>query len=98
MGGPDILPTNNALVNLAYPFYDDYKDQMPLYCQSNPPSYNVSGYDCEAIFLYARDTLHINYMFWNSSEAAGSPNFFNPDVIGTGGVVDTYPTFNVEEW
>ena len=42
MGGPDILPNNSSLNNLAYPRYETYKDAMPIFCTAMYDSYTHS--------------------------------------------------------
>ena len=75
MGGPDILPDNRALTKNTYPFYTQFSDKMTLFnsIQYNSfahPKLTTSLSDnkywtLEELFVYARDELHVNYIFWN---------------------------------
>jgi hypothetical protein len=70
MGGPDVLPENGALAERAYPFYETFKGRLPLFCHMHRPSYvhrktGASGYwSLEDMFVFARDRLHVDYLFW----------------------------------
>lgn len=73
MGGPDVLPDNQALVKLTYPLYDQLQSRMPLFNQVESQVYAAphmtSGYSTKywtmpELFRYARDQLHVDYMFW----------------------------------
>ena len=77
MGGPDILPDNAPLRNNVYPFYESYHGRLPLFCSMRHPSYRhlkngTSGYwTMDDLFLFARDKLHVDYLFW---ELVSKPN------------------------
>jgi hypothetical protein len=73
MGGPDVLPDNSALRTKSYPFYDRMRDKMHLSSQVEDICYRAlhmtSGYRTKywtpaELFRYARDDLHVSYMFW----------------------------------
>ena len=76
MGGPDILPDNPALTRRTYPLYERFSDRMKLFGSMQPDSYRhpragrAQGGDddefwsMEDLFLFARDELHVDYVFW----------------------------------
>jgi hypothetical protein len=73
MGGPDVLPDNAALKKLTYPFYDKFKDRMPMFGQVEAMCYShlhtTSGYKTKywtmaELFRFARDRMHADYMIW----------------------------------
>ncbi|MBN2535661.1 MAG: hypothetical protein JXB88_22475 [Spirochaetales bacterium] len=81
MGGPDILPYRRYLSKVSYPMYGKYRDRLTLFCSAQGDSYrhhkndirvdeqepvHKDGYlTMEEIFLFARDTLHVRYLFWD---------------------------------
>lgn len=79
MGGPDILPEDEALRLRAYPLYafpqadglGGFAGQMTLFCSAQNESFehlkSATGmmYTPQEIFEFARDTLHVKYVFWN---------------------------------
>jgi hypothetical protein len=101
MGGPDVLPDSKALVTRAYPFYDQFRYKMPLFAQVEDICYRhphaTSGYSTKywtmpEQFRYARDKLHVDYMFWvriTKREPAGSYAWL--DALP---VVSNHRTFN----
>jgi hypothetical protein len=73
MGGPDVLPDESSLVNQTYPFYSQFRDKMPLFGGMQFDSYRHLHVDTSyptkywtmgEQFRYARDKLHVNYIFW----------------------------------
>ena len=74
MGGPDILPDNEALARRTYPLYQRFSPRMKLFgsmqndSYRHPRSARAPGGDdywsMEELFLYARDRLHVDYVFW----------------------------------
>ena len=73
MGGPDVMPDDAALKELTYPFYEQFRGKMPTFgqvesiCYAHP--HKTSGYSTKywtmpELFRYARDELHVDYMFW----------------------------------
>jgi hypothetical protein len=73
MGGPDILPDNDALVRRTYPLYERFSRHMKLFGSMQPDSYRhprkVAAADddfwsMEELFVFARDRLHVDYVFW----------------------------------
>jgi hypothetical protein len=73
MAGPDVLPDRKSLVTRSYPFFDQFQGQMHLGIQVEGICYRAlhetSGYSTKywtmpELFKYARDKLHVNYMFW----------------------------------
>ena len=73
MAGPDVLPDNQTLVEMSYPFFRQFYGKMHLAIQAEDICYKhlhaTSGYATKywtpaELFRYARDTLHVDYMFW----------------------------------
>jgi hypothetical protein len=75
MGGPDILPDNPALTRRTYPLYERFSDRMKLFGSMQHDSYRhpragrAQGatdefWSMEDLFLFARDELHVDYVFW----------------------------------
>ena len=108
MGGPDVLPYNRAYHMVSYPLYEDYKNSIILFCSAQDDSYRhdkndirvsvkepvyMDGYlTMEDIFLFARDSLHVSYMFWNYYyEGTGRGERSYDDAIR---VIRKYPLFN----
>lgn len=74
MGGPDVLPDDPALKRLAYPYYDQFRYKMPLFGQVEGECYAAPHGTCcyptkywtmPELFRFARDQLHVDYMFWS---------------------------------
>jgi hypothetical protein len=97
MGGPDILPDDYAIKTHAYPFYDQFKDTMPLFCVAMLDSYKhyhegtSTLWTMEEIFEFGRDQLHLNYMLWTSKPNANTYN----DTRDAFRVIANNPTFNL---
>jgi hypothetical protein len=72
MGGPDILPDNPALTRRTYPLYQRFSPRMKLFGSMQPDSYRHPRKDAaaddfwtmEELFVFARDQLHVDYVFW----------------------------------
>ena len=73
MGGPDVLPDNDALTRMTYPFYEQFSGQMPMYghisgaCYRHlhaDTSFPTKYWTMDELFNYASDDLHARYMFW----------------------------------
>ncbi|MDW3647628.1 MAG: hypothetical protein R8P61_11220 [Bacteroidia bacterium] len=110
MGGPDVLPYRKWL-RYTYKIYGDYKDEISLFCSAQDDSYHhhkndiryseklplhEEGYlTMEDIFLYARDEMHVQYLFWNYFYEGGEKGWRSfDDAIE---VVKKYPVFNQPE-
>ncbi len=74
MGGPDILPDAWTLYTHTYPFYDQFQSRMKLFGSMQFDSYSHVHKDTSyptkywtmgEMFRFARDSLHVNYIFWN---------------------------------
>jgi hypothetical protein len=65
MGGPDVLPANKALLARAYPLYERHQNDVPMFCQVSPGSMNEPGLTAQAALEFARDSLHVEYLFWH---------------------------------
>ncbi|MEM8887340.1 MAG: hypothetical protein AAGD28_05095 [Bacteroidota bacterium] len=107
MGGPDILPYRKWL-RYTYKIYGDYKDKMKLFCSAQDDSYHhhkndiryssklpvhEEGYlTMEDIFMYAKEEMHVQYVFWNYYYEGAEKGWRSfDDAIE---VVQKYPTFN----
>ncbi len=101
MGGPDVLPDDKTLVNMVYPFYDQFRYKMPLFGQVEGECYAAPHTTCcyptkywtmPELFRYARDRLHVDYMFWVRVTIPSQWNSYDwTDALP---VVANNPTFN----
>jgi hypothetical protein len=73
MAGPDTLPDRKSLRDKSYPFFDQFQGKMHLAIQVEGICYRAlhetGGYSTKywtmnELFRFARDDLHVNYMFW----------------------------------
>ena len=73
MAGPDVLPDKRDLVEKSYPFFTQFRDKMHMGIQVENICYfhehATAGYSTKywtpgELFRYARDRLHVDYMFW----------------------------------
>jgi hypothetical protein len=74
MGGPDVLPDNPALARRVYPLYDKFRGRLKLFNSMQHNSYRHqrakpggsedSYWSMEDLFVFARDELHVDYVFW----------------------------------
>jgi hypothetical protein len=104
MGGPDILPENEALRLRVYPRYPEYKDKMDLFCSAqydsfshlhvtNAYPYTTKYWTPEEIFTWAEMNLHIKYMFWNyKTWHSPSDDYIFEDAKP---VIENNPVFNI---
>jgi hypothetical protein len=82
MGGPDILPDNPALTRRTYPFYERFSRKMKLFGSMQHDSYRhprqggAEGeyWSMEDLFVFARDRLHVDYVFWEYRTKRHPPN------------------------
>ncbi|WP_116107515.1 hypothetical protein [Lewinella sp. IMCC34191] len=107
IGGPDILPHRTWLRN-TYKIYGEYKEALLLFGSAQDDSYkhhkqdtrggvkapvHPEGYlSMEDIFLYARDRMYVNYLFWNHYYEGQPEERTFDDALG---VIRAYPAFNV---
>lgn len=79
MGGPDVLPDSAPLKTMTYPFYDQFKGRMTLFASMQYDSYAhlhtdkskpTKYWTMPQLFWYARDRLHVNYVFWTRKTVA----------------------------
>jgi hypothetical protein len=101
MGGPDVLPENQALARRVYPFYSEFRGRMKLFGSMQRNSFRhmrtaaapgAAGYWSMAdLFEYARDKLHVDYVFWDyrPTRAPGDTGDWG-DVQA---VIRSHPTF-----
>ncbi len=73
MGGPDVLPDSAPLANLTYPLYDRFQGEITLFNSIQYDSYGHRHEDMsyptlywtpDELFEFARDDLHVDYLFW----------------------------------
>ncbi len=101
MGGPDILPDNTALATRVYPYYGKYEGRLRLFNSMQHDSYrhrrrtgrgDGSGYwAMEDLFQFARDELHVDYVFWEYRTWRQPPD--SHDWTDAREVIARYPTF-----
>ncbi len=101
MGGPDVLPDEPALLNMTYPFYDQFQGKLPLFAQIEDICYRhlhaTAGYATKywtptESFRFARDELHVNYLIWvRIPVPSPSDAYYWNDALP---VIATNPTFN----
>ncbi len=101
MGGPDILPDQRALRRLSYPLYRQFQGEMTLFgsmqfmSYSHPRAAGSPGapyWSMEDLFLFARDELHVDYIFWNRKHWQHPEGSYDwRDALA---VIRKYPHFN----
>jgi hypothetical protein len=101
MGGPDILPDNRALQRRVYPFYDQFQGRLKLFGSMQHNSYRHrhgdseqggSGYwSMEDLFAFARDKLHVDYVFWDYQARRQPPDAH--DFSDARAVIASHPVF-----
>lgn len=88
MGGPDVLPDRASLVRLTYPIYRRFAGRLTLFCSIQNDSYahpragadGAGGYwTLEQLLIFARDELHVDYLFWNRKDWRKPPDSWNWD-------------------
>jgi hypothetical protein len=89
MASPDVMPDNKSLVSKSYPFYEQFQGKMHLATQVEDICYYhahaTTGYATKywtpaELFRYARDKLHVDYMFWvriPKDPVAGAYNWYD---------------------
>lgn len=101
MGGPDILPDNPALARRTYPFYERFSRKMKLFGSMQHDSYRhprkargpgeEEFWSMEDLFVFARDRLHVDYVFWEYRTQRQPPN--SRDWAEAREVIARHPTF-----
>ncbi|MCP4000902.1 MAG: hypothetical protein GY727_08320 [Gammaproteobacteria bacterium] len=101
MGGPDVLPDSHSLKTHTYPFYDEFNGKMTLFNSMQYNSYNHEHLDAsysttywtmDELFQFARDELHVSYLFWNRKAWADpSDSYTWSDALP---VISSNPVFN----
>ena len=86
-----------------YPFYDGAVGHMPTFSQVEPscyhhphadPSFPTRFWTPLELFEYARDDLHVSYMFWARWRWRPFPDSYNWwDAIP---VIESHPDFNLD--
>lgn len=88
MGGPDILPDSRPLQRLTYPYYDEFKGRLKLFNSMQHNSYRTrhggkdgSGdyWSMEDLYQFARNKLHVDYLFWDYHTQRVPPGSHNWD-------------------
>ena len=86
MGGPDVLPGKRPLEQLTYPFYERYRGKLPLFNSIQYNSYahprngtaqSTKYWTMTELFEYARDSLHVSYLFWNRKTWRKPPDSYD---------------------
>lgn len=86
MGGPDVLPERASLVRLTYPLYRRFAGRLTLFCSIQNDSYahpraaanDTNRYwTLEELLVFARDELHVSYLFWNRKDWRKPPDSWN---------------------
>lgn len=87
MGGPDVLPDDYSLTTHTYPYYTDFEGKLTQFSSMQFNSYRHPHRDksfptkywtMSELFDFARDQLHVRYLFWNrvaKSDPADSYNW-----------------------
>ena len=101
MGGPDVLPDNASLRRHAYPLYERFKGELTLFCSIQNVSYahprrdgakSARYWTMEQLFEFARDELHVEYLFWNRKNWRKPPDSYDwTDALP---VIRDHPRFN----
>jgi hypothetical protein len=101
MGGPDILPDSPPLQRLVYPYYDQFQGRLKLFNSMQHNSYRhrhggkAGGGDywsMEDLFQFARNKLHVDYIFWDHHTQRVPPDSHNWDDARE--VIARHPTFS----
>lgn len=102
MGGPDVLPDNRALSKRVYPYYDEFRGRLKLFNSMQHNSFRhrhggngggSGGYwSMEELFLFARDKLHVDYLFWDYHTERRPPD--SHDWSDAREVIARYPVFS----
>ena len=103
MAGPDTLPDNSSLKQKSYPFFTHFYGKMHLGIQvesicyralHTTPGYSTKYWTMSELFHYARDTLHVDYMFWvRIPDASPSDSYNWYDALP---VIEANPVFNLD--
>ena len=74
VGGPDVLPDDYGLKTHTYPLFDQLENTVTLFNSIQYNSYNhvhmdtsypTTYWTLDELFQFARDELHVSYLFWN---------------------------------
>lgn len=85
MGGPDILPDSWPLNFHTYPLYERFAGRMTLFNSVQYDSYKHVHLDAQAatkywtpeeLFAFARDSLHVDYIFWTRKPQRDPPDSY----------------------
>lgn len=86
MGGPDVLPDSWPLGFHSYPYYARFKGRMTLFGSMQYDSYahlhadsSRSGkyWTMDELFEFARDELHVDYVFWTRKPRSDPADSYN---------------------
>lgn len=101
MGGPDVLPDDPTLQDMTYPYFDQFRYRMPLFGQVEGECYESLHKTCcyatkywtmPELFRFARDRLHVDYMFW--SRVTQQTQWNSYDWYDALPVIENNPLFN----
>ena len=103
MGGPDVNPDVSSLQRLVHPLYEQFKDRMNLFCSVQNSGYQHEHADTTfptkywtplEMFEFARDSLHVKYLFWNYNTGSSGLGTYNwGDAMP---VIASNPEFNLK--
>jgi len=76
MGGPDIRWNDSGLINGVYKYYPTLAGLAPLGTSVQWPDYDYNGVSANVLTLYklGRESLHLNYIFWQKRDPWWSTN------------------------
>ena len=86
VGGPDVLPDVSDLEQLAYPLYAEFKDDVSLfnsiqydsyYHVHKDTTYPTKYWTMQELYVYARDQLHVDYLFWTRKKFRDHPDSYS---------------------
>ena len=93
MGGPDVLPEDPHLNRQTYGFYTQFRNRMTLFGSMQNDSYRhvhsdksrpTKYWTPREMFVFARDQLHVSYVFWNRpKEPSPADSYYWVDALPT---------------
>ena len=101
MGGPDVLPDDYALDRHTYPLFQELEGEILMFNSLQYNSYNhvhkdtsygTKYWTLNQLFGFARDQLHVRYLFWNRKVQAQPSDSY--DWLDALEVIAANPTFN----
>ncbi len=105
INGPDLLPDDWQLKSMVYPQYDKLRGIAPLAISVQFDSYSHDHKDTSEptkywtmaqLFAFGRDSLKVNYIFWNNMKWRSPADSYN--VFNAYPVIKSNPSFNANDW